>query len=69
MEPKFVQIGDWAFNPNHIQEIHFSPEEKVAIYWHLPEGTDGDYDHQTLTGVQAEAFRNWWANKADVFAA
>ncbi len=67
--PQFVQIGSWAFNPDHIQEVRFQPEGQVVIYWHQPITANSDYEHECLVGVQAEAFRNWWENKADVFAA
>jgi hypothetical protein len=66
---QFVQIGYLAFNPSHIQEIQFGPDGEITIYWHEPVSPGGDYEHTRLTSVQAEHFRNWWANKADVFAA
>ncbi len=61
----FVQIGDWAFNPDCIQEIRFEAEGKVCIYWHLPEHAEEGPEYTALAGVQAERFHIWWA-KADV---
>ena len=64
----FVQIGNKAFNPNHITEVYFEPNgiaNTVALFFDVRD-TDSDQVYMEFDGDEYESFLEWWELKAEV---
>jgi len=58
---EFVQIGDMAFNPDLVTDVHFENKaEHPNVTLYFIRGSD------TLFGERYEAFKNWWERHATV---
>ena len=68
---KFVQIGNRAFNLEHIITVWFDVQDwgdpRTEIYFDA-HGVEGPQS-LGLVGDEAQAFKAWWENHADVYHA
>jgi hypothetical protein len=63
---KFVQIGDWAFNPEDLAEVTFREGKDVFLRWR---GQLGYNSFDKLEEKYIEGFCSWWKIHADVYKA
>jgi len=56
----FVQIGDKAFNPNHVTSVEFG--SGYASVWLR----DSEEPLEFIYGPELDAFRCWWQSCANV---
>ena len=63
---QFLQIGEMGYNVDQIQLINMAGGQTVKIWFLDHPEVEGPTE---LEGPEADAFRYWWENKADVYAA
>lgn len=60
----FVQIGQMAFNLDHVTDVWFKPGTVILGFDFKDDDTQA---HQTFHGEDAELFLTWWNHKAKVY--